>query len=108
MVEARRRLNVRAAAPNGPIPATSTTTGPPSPPTADLTSIAFTVSWVPQMANLHVHWYEDHLGQRDVYHITNISMYLLARDGELQQFRNDIRNILEWGTYKQKSQAEKT
>ena len=108
LVEARRKLNARAAAPNGPMLVTSNTIQPASAPTADLMSIAFTISWVPQMAKLHVHWYEDHPGQRGIYHMTNIGAYLLARNGELQQFRNDVGNILEWGTYKRRTQVEET
>ncbi|KAL9609958.1 MAG: hypothetical protein Q9167_005310 [Letrouitia subvulpina] len=107
LVESRRRLNAqvpRIASANAPltvfgIPSTATT--------ADLSSIAFSVSWVPRFAELHVHWYEERSGQRGIYHMSNIGGYIFSRKEDLEKFRVDIVNILEWGVYKRRSEVER-
>ncbi|KAL9597956.1 MAG: hypothetical protein Q9219_004787 [cf. Caloplaca sp. 3 TL-2023] len=123
LVEARRRLNARATAakqarerqptpPKNPpaeqssqdsiVPATA-----PMPSGADLDSIAFTVSWVPQMAKLHVHWYEENVAPVGIWHMSMLNVYVFCRESSLQDFRRDIGNILAWGTYKRRQEVEK-
>ena len=63
---------------------------------ADLNSFVFTCSWVPQMANLHVHWIE-HRPEGKIYHMNLVHGYLMSNADHLQAFRRHIHNVLEWG-----------
>ncbi|KAI4124094.1 MAG: hypothetical protein LQ338_005000 [Usnochroma carphineum] len=125
LVQARRQLNAKAAAVKAkeekqptrqksftdpPTQDTVEAQGPsppPLPPKADLNSIAFTVSWVPQMAKLHVHWFEENIGPQGIWQMTMLNAYLLCREDSLKEFRKDIGNILAWGTYKRKQEVLK-
>lgn len=64
---------------------------------ADINSYAFTCSWVPQMANIHVHWCERRPGGSEVYHMNLLRGYLMSDDGHVADFRKDVHNILDWG-----------
>ncbi|KAL8942018.1 MAG: hypothetical protein Q9216_001908 [Gyalolechia sp. 2 TL-2023] len=115
LVEARRHLNARAAAarqardpePTIQDPSIQSTDegktpAPPPAPKADLDSIAFTVSWVPQMAKLHVHWYEENVGSVGIWHMTMLNAYVFCREQSLKEFRLDVGNILAWGVFTRK------
>ncbi|KAL8823409.1 MAG: hypothetical protein Q9170_008363 [Blastenia crenularia] len=123
-VEARRQLNAKAAAakqarePQPPSPKPSVQQAdkgknpescpePSSEPQADLESIAFTVSWVPQMAKLHVHWHESNIGPTGIWHMTMLNAYMFCREQSLKEFRHDLGNILSWGVLKRKFEVEK-
>ncbi|KAL6713029.1 hypothetical protein ACLMJK_009425 [Lecanora helva] len=64
---------------------------------ADAERIAFTCSWVPQMANIHVHWVETRIGGCNVYHMNLIRGYVISDISHRKDFRNDIHNVLEYG-----------
>ena len=64
---------------------------------ADTNSYAFTCSWVPQMANIHVHWCERRPGGSEVYHMNLLRGYLMSDGGHVADFRKDVHNILDWG-----------
>lgn len=64
---------------------------------ADFDSFTFTCSWVPQMANIHVHWYERRPNETHIYHMNLVRGYLMSDKGHLTEFRKDIYNILDWG-----------
>ena len=64
---------------------------------ADNQSFAFSCSWVPQMANLHVHWYERMGDGVGVYHMNLLRAYLMVNQRDIQDLRHDIHNILDWG-----------
>ena len=63
----------------------------------DTSSFAFTCSWVPQMANLHVHWCERRPGGSEVYHMNLLRGYLMSDNDHLSNFRKDVHNILDYG-----------
>ena len=63
----------------------------------DTNSFAFTCSWVPQMANLHVHWFELCRDGSKVYHMNLLRGYLMSNKDHLADFRKDIHNILDYG-----------
>ena len=63
----------------------------------DTSSFAFTCSWVPQMANLHVHWCERRSGGGQVYHMNLLRGYLMSDKDHLSHFRKDVHNILDYG-----------
>lgn len=122
LVEARRRLNAKAATvkaarekqPADPgssekqaeaAAAAETPISAPSLQKADLNSIAFTVSWVPRMAELHVHWYEEKLGPVGIWHMTLVNAYMFYREDSLKELRKDIGNVLAWGLYKRKDEV---
>ena len=90
LVAARRRLNGIAKGPDNEND--EGTTG------ADFHSYAFSCSWVPQMANLHVHWQEQREDGSSIYHMNLLRLYAFARAKEMSDFRHDLHNILDWGT----------
>ena len=89
----------------------------------DINSFAFSCCWVPQYANIFVHWYElrkdesldnpfdeptkksvngdGTLKQPDTYssiwHMNLIQTYTFNREGDMKQFRSHLDNILEYG-----------
>lgn len=63
----------------------------------DTSSFAFTCSWVPQMANLHVHWCERRPRGGQVYHMNLLRGYLMSDKDHLSHFRKDVHNILDYG-----------
>ena len=63
----------------------------------DPSSFAFTCSWVPQMANLHVHWCERRTGGSEFYHMNLLRGYLMSDNDHLSHFRKDVHNILDYG-----------
>ncbi|KAL8938558.1 MAG: hypothetical protein Q9216_003826 [Gyalolechia sp. 2 TL-2023] len=83
--------------------ATGTSTLPSSSTQADLQSIAFTVSWTPQLAKLHLHWCEERGAEHPIYHATFLNAYLFCKQKTLKEnlteLRNDMMNIFEWGIY---------
>ena len=107
LVNARRQLNAKAAA------AKATRAGTPSAPAplitnvADLDSIAFTVSWTPRFAELHVHWHETVAGGGEIWHMTPVDSYVLDRNVELKKFRKAAGDVLQWGCYKRMNEVEK-
>ncbi len=129
LVNARRHINAKAAAAKAasqasalptsqscpttddvaPAPAHGQSTSTPS--RADLESIAFTIAWVPQMAKLLVHWYEERPGRLGVYHATVVGAYMFAKRTTLRdsllELRRDIGRILEWGIYNRKNQVDR-
>lgn len=74
---------------------------------ADIDSIAFTCSWVPRMANIHVHWYERRSKQIEVKHMNLVRGYLMSDDEHVKAFRRDINNILDWGVASKRKQSLK-
>ena len=70
----------------------------------DMHSYAFSCTWVPQMANIHVHWYElranhkaNGKGATGVYHMNLVRGYLMSDGQHVSDFRRDIHGILDWG-----------
>jgi len=63
----------------------------------DCDSIAFSCAWVPQMANVFVHWHEMTADGESIYHMNKIRGYLMSDGDHVSDFRKDIHNILEYG-----------
>lgn len=63
----------------------------------DISSFAFTCSWVPQMANIHIHWCERRQGGSEVYQMNLLRGYLMSDKDHLSHFRKDVHNILDYG-----------
>ena len=63
----------------------------------DIESFAFTCSWTPQMAKLHVHWREYRPNGIKIYHMNCLGIYRMGVDSDLRAFRSDVHNILDWG-----------
>ncbi|KAL8944830.1 MAG: hypothetical protein Q9211_000451 [Gyalolechia sp. 1 TL-2023] len=110
MVEACRRIIAASLTNDDPIdsstsPNKQATTLPATPfsTRADLESIAFTVSWTPQLAKLHLHWCEERGVELPIYHATFLNAYLFCKQKTLKEnlteLRNDMMNIFEWGIY---------
>ena len=78
-------------------PTEQATEVPEEPPGVDTNSFAFTCSWVPQMANLHVHWCELYPDGSKVYHMNLLRGYLMSNDVHVSEFRKDVHNILDYG-----------
>ena len=72
---------------------------------ADIDSFAFSCSWVPQMANIHLHWYELREDGLGVYHMSLLRGYLMSNKGDITDFRRDIHNILDWGVSTKRRKA---
>ncbi|KAI4265776.1 MAG: hypothetical protein L6R38_009182 [Xanthoria sp. 2 TBL-2021] len=110
LVHARRHLNAKAATAKA-----NQTGGQTDQPyltnKADLDSIAFTIAWVPQMAKLLVHWYEERPGRLGIYHATVVGAYMFAKRTTLKdsllELRRDIGHVLEWGIYDRKRQVDR-
>ncbi|KAL8645229.1 MAG: hypothetical protein Q9210_006826 [Variospora velana] len=70
---------------------------------AELKSIAFTISWIPQLAKLYLHWCEERGAELPIYHATNLNAYLFCKQRTLKEnlveLRNDVMNIFEWEIY---------
>lgn len=66
-------------------------------PGCDKESYAFTCSWVPQMANLHVHWHELLADGTSLWHMNLLKGYLFSERKAMNDFRADVHNILDWG-----------
>ena len=73
----------------------------------DTSSFAFTCSWVPQMANLHVHWCEQRRGGFEVYHMNLLRGYLMSDNDHLSHFRKDVHNILDYGVSAERKETLK-
>lgn len=121
-VNVRRHINAKAAAakalqaggPTNQLYPTNNAAHDQSkfpPSRADLDSIAFTIAWVPQMAKLLVHWYEERPGRLGIYHATVVGAYMFAKRTTLKdnllELRRDVGRILEWGIYDRKSQVDR-
>jgi len=63
----------------------------------DDVTFAFTCSWVPQLAKIHVHWHELQKDGSSVWHMNVVRYYLMDYDDHMENFRRDIYNILDWG-----------
>lgn len=121
LVNARRHINTKAAAAKAEGGEQTDQTTPtnqavnnqsaPPPSKADLDSIAFTIAWVPQMAKLLLHWYEERPGRLGIYHATVVGAYMFAKKTTLRdnllELRRDVARVLEWGVYGRKSQVDK-
>ena len=86
-----------AAPINTAIPAKQVTKAPEEELGVDTHSFAFTCSWVPQMANLHVHWFELRPDGSKVFHMNLLRGYLMSDKSHLSDFRKDVHNILDYG-----------
>lgn len=64
---------------------------------ADQERFAFTCSWVPQLAKIHVHWHEKRANEVSIYHMNLIRGYLMIDKTHLSDFRKDIHNVLDYG-----------
>ena len=64
---------------------------------ADPESFAFSCSWVPQQANIAVHWHEKRTDGRSIYHMNILRGYLMSDSAMMSDFRRDIHNVLDWG-----------
>lgn len=97
----------------------------------DVNSFAFSCCWVPQHANIFVHWHELRkdeplnnpfdkpanepsgddraIEQLDTYssiwHMNLVQGYTFNREGDLKEFRRDINNILDWGVSLERKEA---
>ncbi|KAM0796488.1 hypothetical protein BDR22DRAFT_893174 [Usnea florida] len=97
----------------------------------DMNSFAFSCCWVPQYANIFVHWYElrkeeppidpfdgptneaagnnDATEQSDTYssiwHMNLVQGYSFGREEDMKEFRRDIDNILDWGVSPERKEA---
>ena len=98
MVAARRRLNDMASQnlePAGKECDVATTAASPLGP--DRSSIAFSCAWIPQMANIFVHWSEERGDGVVLYHMNRIRGYLMEDEEHQADFRADVHSILDYG-----------
>jgi len=66
----------------------------------DQDNIAFSCTWVPDLAHIFVHWFErKELGAEGdcVYHMNKIRSYLMNDNAHVSDFRKDSHNVLEYG-----------
>lgn len=79
------------------------------PPGPNRSSFCFSCTFDVNIAELWLHWYEaadndnndDDDDNGGVFHMHRVGLYvMLERKDEVSHFRNDIRNILDWGIYK--------
>ena len=66
-------------------------------PGADEQSFKFTCCWIPEMANIYVHWHERLPNGKELWHMNLVRGYLFSCKGHLRAFRADIHNILDCG-----------
>ena len=85
LVESRRQLKALARKP-----------GETEAVGVDVECIAFSCSWVPQLANIHVHWYELIEEGHSIWHMNWLEGYRFFKDIDMKHFRHDIHNILDW------------
>lgn len=85
LVESRRQLKALARKP-----------GEVEPVGVDTDCIAFSCSWVPQLANIHVHWHELTAEGYSIWHMNWVEGYRFSKDAEMRKFRHDVHNILDW------------
>lgn len=66
----------------------------------DLDSFCFTMSLVPQMANIHMHWAEVKKENTTIYYMNVMKSYVLhaGRGAQIRDLRHNINNILDWMT----------
>ncbi|KAI4126818.1 MAG: hypothetical protein LQ338_003552 [Usnochroma carphineum] len=83
LVRARRELNKRA----GRVPVKLG---------ADSDSWVFTVAWMHGYAEIYVSWHES-LTDGEAHHMHLLESYALKRPDDIQRFRRDVHNILDWG-----------
>lgn len=77
---------------------------------ADLSSICFSLAWVPQYAVLFVHWHETVVEggkAKSLWHIKRRKTYDFNNDDDgwavYTKFRCHVRNVLDWGCTSRKS-----
>ena len=63
----------------------------------DLDCIAFSCSWTPQYAKIHVHWHELTKEGYSLWHMNVLQGYMFLQSSHMSDFRRDIHNILDWG-----------
>lgn len=69
---------------------------------ADVESLAFSCTWVPHMAQIHVHWCEACDDGSEYYHMNHVKSYLLNREDDIREFGRDVHNIMDWGISKKR------
>ena len=74
-------------------------------PGPDFDCLAFTCSWVPQMANIHVHWYELLEDGESLWYMNVLRGYLFLAKDDMKHFRADVHNILDWGITEKRKQG---
>ena len=67
---------------------------------ADKEHIAFSCSWVPQFAKIHVHWHEKRANGVSIFHMNLVRYYVMIDDIHVRDFRKDIHNVLDYGVSK--------
>ncbi|KAL9130172.1 MAG: hypothetical protein Q9217_001566 [Psora testacea] len=68
--------------------------------------LAFSCSWIPAFARIHVHWCEVLPNGVSIFHMNLVGDYCMSRYNELGKFRKDVHNILDWGLLVNKENAE--
>lgn len=97
----------------------------------DTNSFAFSCCWVPQYANVFVHWHELRKDEplhnpfdkpanevagddggielpetySSIWHMNLIQGYTFSREEDMKEFRRDIDNILDWGVSLERKEA---
>ena len=97
----------------------------------DVNSFAFSCCWVPQYANIFVHWHElrkdeplnnpfdksanepsgeDRVTEQpdtysSIWHMNLVQGYTFNRVGDMKEFRRDIDNILDWGVSPERKES---
>ena len=84
LVESRRQLKALARKP-----------GEKEAVDVNVDYIAFSCSWVPQLANIHVHWYELTEEGHPIWHMNLLEGCRFSRDADMKRFRHNIHNILD-------------
>lgn len=62
----------------------------------DIDCIAFSCSWVPQLANIHIHWCELTEERFLIWHMNFLEGYRFSKFSDISRFRHDVHNILDW------------
>ena len=107
MVAARRRLNNMADQSLEPAgkEGDAATAAADSPLGPDRSSIAFSCAWIPQVANVFVHWCEECGDGVVLYHMNRVRGYLMGDEEHQADFRADIHNILDYGVGVERKEA---
>lgn len=74
-------------------------------PGADTKSVVFSVSLVPTLATLSIHWAEvlpKEKGGHTIYHMHTVNAYAMEVTENSRNFRHDFDNVLDWGVLTRK------
>ena len=66
---------------------------------ADHDSFVFSCAWIPDMAKIFVNWFEKLADGQEIFHMSEMGLYVMTRPKEISAFRRNYHNILDWGLF---------